>query len=186
VHRVGFYSKIFPALFIKVVVERELSPSAKSSTHFHDHLAIEPLSVAWEGNVAPVDSAQLLGNLEDVNLDDHFILRRAISYRSSSSASLSAPWMNCLITPPRESASGSSISSDAGLPTKENRSNCLDRNSLLRTCRFTRQQKSILSAQTNSVREWNVLLPGNAMLRSSRYDAGDKMRYSYVEPTANI
>jgi hypothetical protein len=43
-------------------------------------------------------------------------------------------------------------------------------------------QKSILSAQTNSVRGVDVLLPGNAMLRSSRYDSGDKMRYSYVEP----
>jgi len=39
-----------------------------------------------------------------------------------------------------------------------------------------------LSAQTNSVRGVDVLLPDNAMLRSSRYDVGDKMRYSYVEP----
>jgi len=28
----------------------------------------------------------------------------------------------------------------------------------------------------------DVMLPGNAMLRSSRYDTGDRMRYSYVEP----
>jgi hypothetical protein len=28
----------------------------------------------------------------------------------------------------------------------------------------------------------DVLLPGNAMLRSSRYEVGDRMRYSYVEP----
>ncbi|KAG6805382.1 hypothetical protein H0H87_004448, partial [Tephrocybe sp. NHM501043] len=28
----------------------------------------------------------------------------------------------------------------------------------------------------------DVLLPGNAMLRSSRYDVNDRMRYSYVEP----
>ena len=43
-------------------------------------------------------------------------------------------------------------------------------------------QRAIVSAQTNSVRGMDVLLPGNAMLRSSRYDAGDRMRYSYVEP----
>ena len=43
-------------------------------------------------------------------------------------------------------------------------------------------QRAIVSAQTNSVRGMDVLLPGNAILRSSRYDAGDKMRYSYVEP----
>jgi hypothetical protein len=28
----------------------------------------------------------------------------------------------------------------------------------------------------------DVLLPGNAMIRSARYDSGDKMRYSYVQP----
>ena len=43
-------------------------------------------------------------------------------------------------------------------------------------------QPAILSSQTNSVRGMNVLLPENAMLRSSRYDVGDRMRYSYVEP----
>jgi len=44
------------------------------------------------------------------------------------------------------------------------------------------QRAMIVAAQTNSVRGMDVLLPGNAMLRSSRYDPGDRMRYSYVEP----
>ena len=43
-------------------------------------------------------------------------------------------------------------------------------------------QRAIVSAQTNSVRGMDVLLPGNAMLCSSHYDVGDRMRYSYVEP----
>ncbi|KAG6853228.1 hypothetical protein H0H87_008757, partial [Tephrocybe sp. NHM501043] len=43
-------------------------------------------------------------------------------------------------------------------------------------------QRAILSARTNSVRGMDVLLPGNAMLRSSCYDVNDRMRYSYVEP----
>lgn len=42
-------------------------------------------------------------------------------------------------------------------------------------------QRAILSTQVNSVRGLDVLLPGNAMLRSSRYDS-DRMRYSYVQP----
>jgi hypothetical protein len=42
----------------------------------------------------------------------------------------------------------------------------------------------ILAASTNSMRGVDVLLPGNGMIRSARYDtgAGEKMRYSYVRP----
>ncbi|KAK6985243.1 heat shock protein, partial [Favolaschia claudopus] len=43
-------------------------------------------------------------------------------------------------------------------------------------------QRAILSASTNSVRGMDVLLPGNAMIRSARYNADEKMRYSYVQP----
>jgi hypothetical protein len=43
-------------------------------------------------------------------------------------------------------------------------------------------QRAILSAQTNSLRGVDVLLSGNAMLRSSRYEVDDRMRYSYVQP----
>ena len=43
------------------------------------------------------------------------------------------------------------------------------------------KQRAILSTQTNSVRGVDVLLPGNAIIRSSRYDTGDRIRYSYVQ-----
>ena len=43
-------------------------------------------------------------------------------------------------------------------------------------------QRAILSAQANSARGLDVLLPSNAMIRSSRYEVDDRMRYSYVEP----
>lgn len=43
------------------------------------------------------------------------------------------------------------------------------------------KQRAILSTQANSVRGVDVLLPGNAMIRSSRYDAADRIRYSYVQ-----
>jgi len=87
----------------------------------------------------------------------------------------------------RESASGSSINSDTGTPD-EGKPKQLSRQELIAAQRAASRanQKSILSAQTNSVRGVDVLLPGNAMLRSSRYDTGDKMRYSYVEPDGEI
>jgi hypothetical protein len=139
-----------------------------------------------EGKRRSVDSAQLLGNLEDVNSDDPtFILRRAISYRSSSSRHrLSAPLDEIALSRlHRESASGSSINSDMGA-ADEGKPKQLSRQELIAAQRAASRanQKSILSAQMNSVRGVDVLLPGNAMLRSSRYDVGDKMRYSYVEP----
>ncbi|KAK7684557.1 hypothetical protein QCA50_012504 [Cerrena zonata] len=43
-------------------------------------------------------------------------------------------------------------------------------------------QRAILSAQVNTARGLDVLLPGNAIIRSSRYELEDRMRYSYVEP----
>jgi len=42
-------------------------------------------------------------------------------------------------------------------------------------------QRAILSAQANSQRGVDLLLPNNAVLRSSRYDTDDRTRYSYVE-----
>ncbi|KAF5363760.1 hypothetical protein D9756_001108 [Leucocoprinus leucothites] len=44
------------------------------------------------------------------------------------------------------------------------------------------QIASILSAQSNSVRGTDIVLPDNAVLRSSRYEETGGMRYSYVEP----
>lgn len=170
-----------------VIAERELSPSSKVIDAFPrppTYRATERKTV--EGKRRSVDSAQLLGNLEDVSPDDPiFVLRRAVSYRSSSSRHrLSAPLDELALSRlHRESASGSSISSDAGA-TDEVKPKQLSRQELIAAQRAASRanQKSILSAQTNSVRGVDVLLPGNAMLRSSRYDAGDKMRYSYVEP----
>lgn len=170
-----------------VDVERELSPSSKVIDAYPrppSYRATERKT--GEGKRRSVDSAQLLGNLEDVNPDDPiFILRRAISYRSSSSRHrLSAPLDEIALSRlHRESASGSSVSSDTGA-IDEVKPKQLSRQELIAAQRAASRanQKSILSAQTNSVRGVDVLLPDNAMLRSSRYDAGDKMRYSYVEP----
>lgn len=135
-----------------------------------------------------MDSAQLLGNPEDINPEDPtFILRRAVSYRSSTSRHrLSAPLDEIALSRMhRESASGSSVNSDTGI-MDEPKPKQLSRQELIAAQRAASRanQKLILSAQTNSVRGVDVLLPGNAMIRSSRFDAGtgDRMRYSYVEP----
>lgn len=133
-----------------------------------------------------MDSAQLLGTLEDVNSEDPtFVLRRAVAYRSSSNRHRLSAGLDeiALSRLHRESASGSSVNSDGamGLEAKPKQ---LSTQEVIAAQRAASRanQKSILSAQANSVRGVDVLLPGNAMIRSSRYDSGDRMRYSYVEP----
>ena len=80
--------------------------------------------------------------------------------------------------------STSSYGSDAQAPIDESKLKQPSRQEIIAAQRAATRatQRAIVSAQTNSVRGMDVLLPGNAMLRSSRYDAGDRIRYSYVEP----
>ena len=166
--------------------ERELSPTSRAI----DAYPRPPTYRSTERKLGDskrrsVDSTQLLGNSDDINPDDPtFILRRAVSYRNHNSRHrLSAPLDELALSHlHRESASGSSMNSDSATP--EDKPKQLSRQELIAAQRAASRdkQKSILSAQTNSVRGVDVLLPGNAMIRSSRYDSGDKMRYSYVEP----
>lgn len=170
--------------------ERELSPSSRVV----DAYPTPPVYRAAERRLSEtkrrsVDSAQLLGNYEDVNSEDPtFILRRAVSYRSSTSRHrLSAPLDELALSRmqmQRDSVSGSSVNSDGTADDAKPKQ--LSRQELIAAQRAASRanQKSVLSAQTNSVRGVDVLLPGNTMIRSSRYDAGagDRMRYSYVEP----
>ncbi|TFY80905.1 hypothetical protein EWM64_g3106 [Hericium alpestre] len=133
-----------------------------------------------------VDSMQLLGTMEDVQLDDPvFVLRRAVTYRASSSRHrLSAPLDEIALQHlHRESVSSSSATSDttAGDEPKQRH---MSKQELIAAQRAASRanQKAILSAQTNSMRGVDVLLPGNVRLRSSRYEVDDRMRYSYVQP----
>lgn len=163
--------------------ERELSPSSRVIDAY-----TRPPSFrrAQEGKRRSIDSAQLLGSIDDVHLDDPvFILRRAISYRTSSSRHrMSAPLDEIALQHFRDSVSGSSLSSDNQTSgTEEVKPRQLSRQEIIAAQRAASRasQKAILSAQMNSLRGVDVLLPGNAMIRSSRYDSGDKMRYSYVQ-----
>lgn len=128
----------------------------------------------------------MLGTGDDVSPDDPtFILRRAISYRITTNRHRnSAPLDEIALQQlHRESASSSSGGSGRASPVHDSEHNKPSRQEIIaRQREATRaNQRAILSAQSNSVRGMDLLLPGNAMLRSSRYDANDKMRYSYVD-----
>ncbi|KAG6331524.1 hypothetical protein ID866_7566 [Astraeus odoratus] len=163
--------------------ERELSPSSRVVDAYPRPPAFRRVQ---EGKRRSMDSAQLLGSIEDVNAEDPvFILRRAISYRTSTSRHrLSAPLDEIALQHLRDSISGSSLSSDPGTtPADDVKPRQLSRQEIIAAQRAAsrEKQRAILSTQSNSVRGVDVLLPGNALIRSSRYDSDEKMRYSYVQ-----
>ena len=125
---------------------------------------------------------QLLGSPEDVNSEDPvFILRRAVTYRTSSSRHhrLSAPLDEIALQKlHRESVSSSSITSEDN-DTKRH----ISKQELIAAQRAATRanQRAILSAQANEQRGVDVFLPNNAVLRSARYDTDARTRYSYVE-----
>ena len=164
-------------------VERELSPSSRVIDAYTRPPAFKRVQ---EGRRRSMDSAQLLGSIEDVSPEDPvFILRRATSYRTSTSRHrLSAPLDEIALQHLRDSISGSSVSSDQGTtPAEEVKPKQLSRQEIIAAQRAAsrEKQRAILSTQSNSVRGVDILLPGNAMIRSSRYDSNEKMRYSYVQ-----
>ncbi|KAI0250595.1 hypothetical protein BJV78DRAFT_1218799 [Lactifluus subvellereus] len=127
------------------------------------------------------DSMQLLGSPEDVGPEDPvFILRRAITYRTSSSRHrLSAPLDEIALQQlHRESVSSSSVTSEDDAKQRH-----ISKQELIAAQRAATRanQRAILFAQTNSQRGVDVLLPNNALLRSARYDTDQRTRYSYVE-----
>ncbi|KAF5337294.1 hypothetical protein D9611_002974 [Ephemerocybe angulata] len=165
--------------------ERELSPSSKVIDAF-----TRPPTFRTPERQAPgskrrsLDAVHLLGSAEDVHPEDPiFILRRAISYRSPTSRHrTSAPLDElALANLHRESRTSDPSSPTASEPMTLRQASSREIIAAQRAATRA-NQRAILSAQTNSVRGMDVLLPGNAVLRSSRYDANDRMRYSYVEP----
>jgi hypothetical protein len=132
-----------------------------------------------------VDSTNLLGNIEDVSPDDPvFILRRATAYRNSTSRHrMSAPLDEIALQQlhhQRDSTASSTGSegedrSSKGAPSRQE---------IIAAQRAATRanQRAVVSAQSNSVRGMDVLLPNNAVIRSGRFDSSDRLRYSYVEP----
>jgi hypothetical protein len=127
-----------------------------------------------------LDPSLIYGSVEDIRPDDPvFVIRRATSYRNSRRRS-SVPLDELALSKlHRESTSSySSLDIQSAMDDK------MKRHELIAAQRaaIRATQRAIISAQTNSVRGMDVLLPGNAMLRSSRFDTNERMRYSYVEP----
>lgn len=131
------------------------------------------------------DSAQLLGSIDDVSPEDPiFILRRATTYKPSSRHRSSAPLDELELSRlHRESTSTASVTSDSTAGPDEPKRQMSKQEIIAAQRAATRaNQRAILSAQANTARGLDVLLPGNAIIRSSRYELEDRMRYSYVEP----
>ncbi|KAL6304044.1 hypothetical protein BKA93DRAFT_826039 [Sparassis latifolia] len=168
--------------------ERELSPSSKVVDAFPRPPTYRAMDRRFgDSKRRSVDSAQLLlGNTEDVNPEDPmFVLRRAVSYRTSRRRS-SAPLDEIALQQlHRNSVASSSAGTDSTAgPSEEAKQPQTSKQAIIAAQRAASRanQRAILSAQANSARGLDVLLPGNAMIRSSRYEVDDKMRYSYVEP----
>ncbi|KAF8164737.1 hypothetical protein B0H34DRAFT_855276 [Crassisporium funariophilum] len=166
--------------------ERELSPSSKIIDAFlRPPQYRTPDRQAALNKRRSLDATQLLGTIDDVRPDDPvFVLRRAISYRNSTSRRRFSAPLDEIALQQLHRESTSSYNSEAQSPVEENKLKQPSRQEIIAAQRAATRanQRALVSAQTNSVRGMDVLLPGNAMLRSSRYDTADKMRYSYVEP----
>ncbi|KAJ6475248.1 hypothetical protein C8R47DRAFT_1323907 [Mycena vitilis] len=173
--------------------ERELFPSHKVIDAFTRPPTYRTAQPQYPNKRRSVDSAQILGSMDDVNPDDPtFILRRATSYRPSTNnarhrVSLGLDEL-ALAKQKLHRDSASSTASDAAPEESKIRivpaTSGLSRQEIIAAQREATRanQRAILSASTNSVRGMDVLLPGNAMIRSARYNTEDRMRYSYVQP----
>ncbi|KAF9258904.1 hypothetical protein L218DRAFT_908878 [Marasmius fiardii PR-910] len=153
-----------------------------------------------------MDSTQILGTMDDLSLDDPvFVLRRATSYRTSTNKHrMSAPLDELALKNLHQQMNRDSTASSArsggtdstsvsplgvgGFAEQQARKDQPSRKEIIAAQReaFRATQRAMLSTQANSVRGVDVLLPGNARLRSARVDTDDKMRYSYVEPDGEV
>ncbi|KAF8271673.1 hypothetical protein EI94DRAFT_513009 [Lactarius quietus] len=162
--------------------ERELTPPGRIIDAYPRPPTYRPADRrSTDSKRRSMDSMMLLGSPEDVSPEDPvFILRRAVTYRTSSSRHrLSAPLDEIALQKlHRESVSSSSVASDDN-DTKRH----ISKQELIAAQRAATRanQRAILSAQANELRGVDVLLPNNAVLRSSRYDTDERTRYSYVE-----
>ena len=179
-----FYS--FVVSHVHAFEARELSPSSRIIEAYTRPPTFKPAETR-SSKRRSVDSAMLLGNVEDISPDDPtFVLRRAIAYRHSTSRNrLSAPLDEIALQKfHRESISSST--SDVTIPgedSKRQQSQPSQKEIIAAQRAASRAtQRAILSTQTNASHGVDVLLAGNAMIRSSRYEIDERTRYSYIDP----
>lgn len=176
--------------------ERELTPSSKVVDAFpRPPVFRSPDRMSGSIKRRSVDSAQLLGNMDDVQPDDPvFLLRRAVSYRNSTSRHrISAPLDEIALQKMHRASASSGFSQASGdsathhghsqgSHAQAHRQPSAQEIIAAQRVATRANQMAILSAQPNPLRGTDILLPDNALLRSSRYDSTERMRYSYVEP----
>ncbi|KXN88348.1 Tip elongation aberrant protein Tea4 [Leucoagaricus sp. SymC.cos] len=169
--------------------DRELTPSSKVVDAFPRPPTFRtPDRMAGNLKRRSIDSAQLLGSMDDVQPDDPiFHLRRATSYRNSTSRHRhSAPLDELALHKYHRESISSNFSHGSGEHAHAQGSSQQARSTqeiiAAQRAASRANQMAILSAQSNSLRGTDILLPDNALLRSSRYDSTERMRYSYVEP----
>lgn len=166
-------------------LDRELAPSSKVIDAFP-----RPPVFRRSGELKrrSIDSAHLLGSMDDVQSDDPvFVLRRATTYRNSAASRhrLSAPLDEIALSHlHRDSSASASSASDAGVTPDDSKARQPSRQEIIAAQRAASRanQKAMLSTQANGQSGVDVVLPDKGMLRSQRGDADSKMRYSYVQP----
>jgi len=166
-------------------LEKELAQSSKIIEAYSRPPHYRNMNPTGANKRRSLDPSLIFGSVEDVRSDDPvFVIRRAISYRNSNSRRRSSVPLDEIALSKIHRESNSSYSSDANSTVDEGKFKQPSRQEIIAAQRAATRatQRAIISAQSNSVRGMDVLLPGNAMLRSSRYDPHERIRYSYVEP----
>lgn len=184
------------------LTDRELTPSSKVVDAFPRPPTFRsPDRGTGNFKRRSVDSAQLLGSIDDVQADDPiFLLRRATSYRNTTSRHrMSAPLDEIALQKLHRESISSGVSQSSTEQTHTSTHQTQNQSSqghhhppqkqrsaqeiiAAQRAATRANQMAILSAQPNPLRGTDILLPDNALLRSSRYDSTERMRYSYVEP----
>lgn len=160
--------------------EKEVTPSSKVVDSCPRSPQYRNINPTGANKRRSLDPSLIYGSIEDIRADDPvFVIRRATSYRNSRRRS-SVPLDELALSKLHRESTSSYNSSDLQSLMDDK----IKRHEIIAAQRAATRatQRAIISAQSNSVRGMDVLLPGNAMLRSSRFDTNERMRYSYVEP----
>ncbi|KDQ07775.1 hypothetical protein BOTBODRAFT_192233 [Botryobasidium botryosum FD-172 SS1] len=174
--------------------ERTLLPSSKVLDAFPRPPVFKSIERrSGDSRRRSADAAQLLGSTDDVQPEDPiFVLRRVSGFRSSISSRhrFSAPLDEVAL----QRIQRESVSSDTSTysertatlvdsPTAQTSPKPMSRQELIAAQRAASRanQRAILTAQNNSERGVDILLPDRATIRSIR-SADERMRYSYIHP----
>ncbi|KAG8930413.1 hypothetical protein FRC02_004245 [Tulasnella sp. 418] len=185
--------------------ERELQPSSKVLEAFTRPPAFKVNNRrSADLRRRSLDSSQLLGTMDDVQHGDPvFVLRKAISYRTSSHSKnrLSAPLDDLalkqlhrdLSSPTESTASEYTQMAESPPPIDIRMSHDEDRRlepkpisrlELIAAQRAASRanQRALLTAQSNSEKGVDLVIPDKGTIRSTRSVVDETVRYSYIDP----